>query len=114
MKEELIKHLKLRGYKLVIYDDRLLIKSIEGNLLIENISTTPRITKKNNVNNFSTVTGLLFFLVVIIIDREEVSNNILYSLFVVLFSLYLLYNRIVLEINKHKVYGIIDKINANL
>lgn len=111
MKERIEKKLKERKYNFIIRDDGFLIKSTAGNLLVKDSLTGPVIVKKNNFNNYCTIAGFLFFMVVIIIDREEISNNILYSVFALLFALYYFYNRMVLEINKQKVYDLINEGN---
>lgn len=111
MKEKLENLLKSGNYNYEVSGDNIIIKMSEGVLVIENFSSTPKIIKKNNFSNYGTIAGIVFFIIVIFIDREEIVKNSLYILFVVLLALYYLYNQLILEMNKFRIYNIIENSN---
>lgn len=110
MDNNILNQLKARNFNFITQDDKIFIKTLEGDLIIEYISNAPKVIKKNNLNNYGTIGGFLFFIVIVIVDRNEGESNNLYILFVILFAIYYLHNHVILEINKHKIYDILSQI----
>jgi len=110
MIDDFKKRLKNYNFSFEIKNNNVVhLKNTYGILIVNVNKDSYSIKKKYNLNSYLYFIAIIFFSLIVFVNRNRCSS-LFYIIFIILWINLFLYNNVMLELQKNKIHFILDKL----